>query len=101
MLDEQGLAQAHRYVLFNSNEVSPYKNVKHAKLRDVFDMGYASSFDKDEELEQLVLDDSIDTSISSWIRNDVSADGLDVTPDMENENVKEDSINEKNGEAIF
>ncbi|KAK8639911.1 hypothetical protein V6N13_138277 [Hibiscus sabdariffa] len=75
--------------------------VKHAKLRDVFDMGDASSFDKDEESEQLVSDDSIDTSVPSWIRNDVGADGFDVTPDMENENVEEDPINEQNGEVIF
>ncbi|KAK8484700.1 hypothetical protein V6N13_139901 [Hibiscus sabdariffa] len=145
MLDEQGLVQAHRYVLFNSDEVSPYikkqeqeikrrnrrkrfspfemhklqsetfhtwfrdhderqsgwLTVKHANLRDVFDMGDASSFDKDEEPEQLVLDDSVDTSVSSWIRNDVGADGLDVTSDMKNENVEEDSINEQNGEEIF
>ncbi|KAK8483218.1 hypothetical protein V6N13_024972 [Hibiscus sabdariffa] len=39
-------------------------------------MGDASSFDKDEEPEQLVLDDSIDISVSSWIRNDVGADEL-------------------------
>ncbi|KAK8690052.1 hypothetical protein V6N13_088756 [Hibiscus sabdariffa] len=145
VLDEQGLAQAHRYVLFNSDEVSPYikkqeqeikrRNrrkrfspfemqklqsetfntwfrdhderqsgwllVKHAKLRDVFDMGDASLFDKDGEPEQLVLDDSTDTSVSSWIRNDVGANGLDVTPDMENENVEENPINEQNGEDIF
>ncbi|KAK8490203.1 hypothetical protein V6N11_028918 [Hibiscus sabdariffa] len=145
VLDEQGLAQAHRYVLFNSDEVSPYikkqeqeikrrnrrkrfspfeihklqsetfntwfrdyderqpgwLTVKHAKLRDLFDMGDASSFEKDEEPEQLGLDDSVDTSISSWIRNDVGADGFDVTPDMENENVEEDPINEQNREAIF
>ncbi|KAK8656063.1 hypothetical protein V6N13_108622 [Hibiscus sabdariffa] len=66
---------------------------KHAKLRDVFDMGDTSSFDKDEEPEQLILDDSIDTGFSSWIRNDVGVDGLDVTPDMENENTEEDPIN--------
>ncbi|KAK8479167.1 hypothetical protein V6N13_037837 [Hibiscus sabdariffa] len=145
VLDEQGLAQAHRYVLFNSDEVSPYikkqeqeikrRNrrkrfspfemqklqsetfntwfrdhderqsswllVKHAKLRDVFDMGDASLFDKDGEPEQLVLDDSTDTSVSSWIRNDVGANGLDVTLDMENENIEEDPINEQNGEDIF
>ncbi|KAK8519121.1 hypothetical protein V6N12_012348 [Hibiscus sabdariffa] len=145
VLDEQGLAQAHRYVLFNSDEVSPYikkqeqeikrrnrrkrfspfeihklqsetfntwfrdyderqpgwLTVKHAKLRDLFDMGDASSFEKDGEPEQLGLDDSVDTSISSWIRNDVGADGFDVTQDMENENVEEDPINEQNREAIF
>ncbi|KAK8481434.1 hypothetical protein V6N12_032721 [Hibiscus sabdariffa] len=33
-------------------------------------MGDASSFEKDEEPEQLGFDDSVDTSISSWIRND-------------------------------
>ncbi|KAL4388416.1 hypothetical protein GQ457_09G021810 [Hibiscus cannabinus] len=71
------------------------------KLRDLFDMGDASSFEKDEEPEQLGLDDSVDTSISSWIRNDVGADGFDVTPDMENENVDEDPINEQNREAYF
>ncbi|KAK8481931.1 hypothetical protein V6N11_047884 [Hibiscus sabdariffa] len=75
--------------------------VKHAKLRDLFDMGDASSFEKDGEPEQLSLDDSVDTSISSWIRNDVGADGFDVTQDMENENVEEDPINEQNREAIF
>ncbi|KAK8649156.1 hypothetical protein V6N13_129890 [Hibiscus sabdariffa] len=75
--------------------------VKHAKLRDLFDMGDASSFEKDEEPEQLGLDDSVDTSISSWIRNDVGADGFDVTPDMENENAEEDPINEQNRQAIF
>ncbi|KAK8621814.1 hypothetical protein V6N13_081246 [Hibiscus sabdariffa] len=80
---------------------SDWLTVKHAKLRDVFDMDDVSSFDKDEEHEQLVLDDSIDTSVSSWIRNDVGADRLNVTPDMENENVEEDSIDEQNGEAIF
>ncbi|KAK8628460.1 hypothetical protein V6N13_064167 [Hibiscus sabdariffa] len=104
VLDEQGLAQAHRYVLFNSDkdERQPgWLTVKHAKLRDLFDMGDASSFEKDEEPEQLGLDDSVDTSISSWIRNDVGADGFDVTPDMENENVEEDPINEQNREAIF
>ncbi|KAK8635238.1 hypothetical protein V6N13_023115 [Hibiscus sabdariffa] len=80
---------------------SGWLTIKHAKLRVVFDMGDTSSFIKDEELEQLVLDDPINTSISSWIRNDVGADGLDATLDMENENVEEDPINEQNGEAIF
>ncbi|KAK8568967.1 hypothetical protein V6N12_007500 [Hibiscus sabdariffa] len=75
--------------------------VKHAKLRDVFDMGDTSLFDKYEEPKQLVFNDSINTSVSSWSRNDVGIDGLDVTPDMENENVEEDPINEQNGEAIF
>ncbi|KAL4387028.1 hypothetical protein GQ457_09G021650 [Hibiscus cannabinus] len=51
-------------------------------------MGDASSFDKDGEPEQLILDDSTNTSVSSWIRNDVDANGLDVTSDMENENFK-------------
>ncbi|GMI63944.1 hypothetical protein HRI_000063700 [Hibiscus trionum] len=187
VLDEQGLAQAHRYVLFNSDEVSPYikkqeqeikrrnrrkrfspfeiqklqsetfhtwfrdhvalldqqvhssvvdvvkwlargnnliddpfvlasqvkkvyfvkdetqpgwQIVKHAKLRDVFDMGDASCFNKDEELEQLISDDSTDTSVASWIRND-DANGLDVSPDMENENIEEYPINEENGEDMF
>ncbi|KAK8494937.1 hypothetical protein V6N13_136005 [Hibiscus sabdariffa] len=75
--------------------------VKHDKLRDVFDMGDASSFDEDEEPGQLVLDDSTDIGVSSWIRNDVDANGLDVTLDMGNENIKEDPINEQNGEDIF
>ncbi|KAK8596031.1 hypothetical protein V6N12_064531 [Hibiscus sabdariffa] len=75
--------------------------VKHAKLRDVFDMGDVSSFDKDEEPGQLILDYSTDTGVSSWIRNDVDVSGLDVTTDMENENIEEDPINEQNGEDIF
>ncbi|KAK8636120.1 hypothetical protein V6N13_004829 [Hibiscus sabdariffa] len=67
-------------VYFVKDERQPgWLTVKHAKLRDVFDMGDASSFEKDEEPEQLVLDDSVDTGVSSWIRNDVGADGLDVS----------------------
>ncbi|GMI71668.1 hypothetical protein HRI_000836100 [Hibiscus trionum] len=174
VLDEQGLAQAHRYVLFNSDEVSQYikkqeqeikrrnrkkrfspfemqklqsetfhtwfrdyvalldqqvhssvvdvvkwlarvkkvyfvkderqpnwQIVKHAKLRDVFDMGDVSSFNKDVELEHLILDDSTDSTVSSWIKNDGGTNGLDVTPDMENENMEEYPINEENGEDMF
>ncbi|KAL4385879.1 hypothetical protein GQ457_09G021950 [Hibiscus cannabinus] len=100
--DPYVLASQVKKVYFVKDERQPgWLTVKHAKLRDLFDMGDASSFEKDEEPEQLGLDDSVDTSISSWIRNDVGADGFDVTPDMENENVEEDPINEQNREAIF
>ncbi|GMI68044.1 hypothetical protein HRI_000473700 [Hibiscus trionum] len=96
------LASQVKKVYFVKDETQPnWKIVKHAKLRDVFDMGGASSFEKDEALGQLVLDDSIDTSASSWIRNDVGAIGLDVTTYMKNENIEEDPINEENGEDIF
>ncbi|KAL4388293.1 hypothetical protein GQ457_09G021840 [Hibiscus cannabinus] len=100
--DPYVLASQVKKVYFVKDERQPgWLTVKHAKLRDLFDMGDASSFEKDEEPEQLGLDDSVDTSISSWIRNDVGADGFDVTPDMENENVDEDPINEQNREATF
>ncbi|GMI77427.1 hypothetical protein HRI_001412000 [Hibiscus trionum] len=96
------LASQVKKVYFVKDERQPgWQIVKHAKLRDVFDMGDASSFNKDEELEQLVLDESTDTSVSSWIRNDDGANGLDVTPDMENENIEEYLINEENGEDVF
>ncbi|KAK8486354.1 hypothetical protein V6N13_009388 [Hibiscus sabdariffa] len=100
--DPYVLASQVKKVYFVKDERQPgWLTVKYAKLRDVFDMGDASSFDKDEEPEQLVLDDFIDTSVSCWIRNDVGVDGLDVTPDMENETVEEDPINEQNREALF
>ncbi|KAL4347510.1 hypothetical protein GQ457_17G000020 [Hibiscus cannabinus] len=100
--DPYVLASQVKKVYFVKDErLHGWLTVKHAKLRDLFDMGDASSFEKDEEPEQLGFDDSVDTSISSWIRNDVGADGFDVTPDMENENAEEDPINEQNIEAIF
>ncbi|KAK8995035.1 hypothetical protein V6N11_069486 [Hibiscus sabdariffa] len=99
---EDYVSKGNPTVMWSRDETqSGWLLIKHAKLRDVFDMGDASSFDKYEEHGQLVLDDSTDTGVSSWIRNDVDASGLDVTADMENENIEEDPINEQNGEDIF
>ncbi|KAK8579018.1 hypothetical protein V6N13_142253 [Hibiscus sabdariffa] len=96
------LASQVKKFYFVKDERQPgWLTVKHAKLRDAFDMGDASSFDKDEEPEQLVLDDSIDNDVLSWIRNDFGDDGFDVTPYMEIENAEEDLNNEQNREAIF
>ncbi|GMJ12559.1 hypothetical protein HRI_004925100 [Hibiscus trionum] len=96
------LASQVKKVYFVKDERQPsWQIVKHAKLRDVFDMGDVSSFNKDGELEQLILDDSTDTSVSSWIRNDDGANGLDVTPNMENENIEGYPINEENREDMF
>lgn len=73
--------------------------VKHAKLRNIFDMGDESSLYREQGSEEIHVEFHDTHDASNWVRSEV--DGVEVTPEMENEHVEEDPIDELNGENIF
>ncbi|XP_039145439.1 uncharacterized protein LOC120282664 [Dioscorea cayenensis subsp. rotundata] len=70
--------------------------VKHAKLRDIYDIGGGSSFDRGQGSGEVQDDDSHDTT--KWVRNEV--DGVELTQEMKTAHEEEQALYEHN-EDLF
>ncbi|XP_039140514.1 uncharacterized protein LOC120277730 [Dioscorea cayenensis subsp. rotundata] len=70
--------------------------VKHAKLRDIYDIGGGSSFNRGQGSGEVQDDDSHDTT--KWVRNEV--DGVELTQEMKTAHEEEQALYEHN-EDLF
>ena len=75
--------------------------VKHAKLRDVFDMGDESAFNRDGRSVEMLNAESDEENAPAWVRHE-AGNGVDITREMENEHILvEDPTDDNIDEDFF